>query len=134
MSCTFFTLRFTPTLMPLINGKTLKKSFQYAGRGIQYAFKHEQSFRLQFLASIIVIILMFLFPLLTWERILLLLVIFMVLILELINTAFEKIIDILKPRVHFYAEVIKDLMAAVVLLASLGALIIGLYIFLPHLF
>ncbi|PIY97222.1 MAG: diacylglycerol kinase [Candidatus Kerfeldbacteria bacterium CG_4_10_14_0_8_um_filter_42_10] len=120
--------------MPLINWKTLRKSFCYAGCGMRYAFKNEQSFRFQVFASVIVLILMFLFPLSAWERIVVILLIFMVLILELINTTFEKIVDILKPRVHFYAEVIKDLMAAVVLIASVGALVIGLYIFLPHFF
>jgi len=120
--------------MPIINWETLSKSFRYAGKGILYAFKNEQSFRFQIVASLIVLTLMFLLPLFTWERIVLLLLIFMVLILELINTTFEKMTDILKPRVHFYAEIIKDLMAAAVLLASLGALVIGLYIFIPHIF
>lgn len=120
--------------MSVINWKTLSKSFRYAGKGILYAFKNEQSFRFQIVASIIVIIFMLLFSLSAWERIVLILLIFMVLILELINTTFEKITDIIKPRVHFYAEVIKDLMAAVVLLVSICALIIGFYIFLPHIF
>ncbi|PIS42639.1 MAG: diacylglycerol kinase [Candidatus Kerfeldbacteria bacterium CG08_land_8_20_14_0_20_40_16] len=120
--------------MPLVNWQTLSKSFRYAGRGIRYAFKNEQSFRFQLIASVVVLTIMFLFPLSNWERIVLILLIFMVLALELVNTTFEKMIDILKPRVHFYAEVVKDLMAAVVLIASLGALIIGLYIFLPYFF
>lgn len=120
--------------MPVVNLKTLLKSFRYAFRGIRYAFKSEQSFRIHILAGLLVLILMFLFPLLTWERILLLLLIFLVIILELINTTFEKIIDILKPRIHFYAEIVKDLMAAAVLLASFTALVIGLYIFIPYFF
>lgn len=120
--------------MSIINWRTLQKSFTYAGKGIKYAFRNEQSFRFQLVATLIVAILMFSFPLSAAERIVLILVVFMVLILELINTTFEKIIDILKPRVHFYAEVVKDLTAAVVLLASLGALIIGLYIFIPYIF
>lgn len=132
----FYTLRFTlcAYYMSVINWRTLSRSFRYAGKGILFALKNEQSFRFQLVASFVVLVLMFLFPLSTWERIVLLLVIFMVLILELINTTFEKITDILKPRVHFYAEIVKDLMAAVVLLASLGALVIGLYIFIPHIF
>lgn len=117
-----------------MNWKTLAKSIRYAVKGVRYTFQNEQNFRFQIVAAIVVIILMMIFPLQTWERILLSLVIFMVLILELINTAFEKIVDILKPRVHFYVEIVKDIMAAVVLLASLGALMIGIYIFVPHIF
>ena len=112
----------------------MAKSIRYAVKGVRYTFQNEQNFRFQIVAAIVVIILMMIFPLQTWERILLSLVIFMVLILELINTAFEKIVDILKPRVHFYVEIVKDIMAAVVLLASLGALMIGIYIFVPHIF
>jgi diacylglycerol kinase len=118
--------------MKLININTLVKSFRFAMKGVRYAFQNEQNFRFQIIAGMIVTVLMIIFPLQNWERILLSLVIFMVLILELINTAFEKIVDVLKPRVHFYVEIVKDIMAAVVLLASLGALMIGIYIFVPH--
>ncbi|MBU2228845.1 diacylglycerol kinase [Patescibacteria group bacterium] len=120
--------------MSFMNWKSLLKSLRYAVKGIRYTFQNEQNFRFQITAAIIVIILMMIFPLQNWERILLSLVIFMVLILELINTAFEKIVDVLKPRVHFYVEIVKDIMAAVVLLASIGALMIGIYIFSPHFF
>ncbi|MFA6573188.1 MAG: diacylglycerol kinase [Patescibacteria group bacterium] len=120
--------------MPFMNFRTLVKSFRFAMKGVRYAFQNEQNFRFQIIAGIVVIILMMVFPLQNWERILLSLVIFMVLILELINTAFEKIVDVLKPRVHFYVEIVKDIMAAVVLLASLGAIMIGIYIFLPQFF
>lgn len=68
----------------------------------------------------------------TWERILLLLIISLILVLELINATFEKMVDVLKPRIHSYVEIIKDLMAAAVLFASLGAAVIGLVIFVPH--
>ena len=52
--------------------------------------------------------------------------------MELINTIFEKVVDVLRPRIHHYAEVIKDIMAAAVLVSSIGAVIIGVLIFLPY--
>jgi undecaprenol kinase len=55
-----------------------------------------------------------------------------VLAMELLNTALEYFTDLLKPRLHHYVLVIKDTMAAAVLITSLGALIIGLIIFIPH--
>ena len=55
-----------------------------------------------------------------------------VLIMELINTIMERVVDILKPRVHPYVRLIKDLMAASVLLASILAVIVGLIIFIPY--
>jgi diacylglycerol kinase len=60
------------------------------------------------------------------------LTIVLVLSLELANTAAERIMDILKPRVHPYARVVKDAMAGAVLIASVGAVFIGICILLPY--
>ncbi|HLC99533.1 hypothetical protein A2841_01365 [Candidatus Kaiserbacteria bacterium RIFCSPHIGHO2_01_FULL_48_10] len=109
------------------------KSFRYAFQGFVYVFQHERNFRVQVLAALLVVVLMLIYPLKTWERVILSLVITLVLVLELINTIFEKIVDILKPRIHHYVEMIKDMMAAAVLIASLGAVAIGLLIFIPYL-
>ena len=62
-----------------------------------------------------------------------LLLIFLVMILELINSAVEKFADVLKPRLDLQVQTVKDIMAGMVLLASLGAILIGLVIFYPHL-
>ncbi|MEK7213476.1 MAG: diacylglycerol kinase [Patescibacteria group bacterium] len=111
----------------------LIQSFNDAGRGLSHAFKHEQNFRLQIVASLVVLAATFVFPLKIWEIILIILLCVMVLTMELLNTALENFADLLKPRLHHYVYIIKDVMAAAVLLTSLGALIIGLIIFLPHL-
>jgi diacylglycerol kinase len=112
---------------------TLLKSFKYAGRGAAYVFYHEQNFRLQLLAGIVTVAAMFFFGLRRSEMVVILLLIFLVLILELVNSALEKFIDLIKPRLSFQAEVIKDIMAAMVMLASFAALLIGLIIFWPYL-
>ena len=67
-----------------------------------------------------------------WQKVALFLVIFAVLAVELINTILERVVDILKPRVHPYAQLIKDVMAAAVLIASIGAVVIGTIIFYPY--
>ena len=54
------------------------------------------------------------------------------LVMELINTVFERVVDILKPRVHPYARLIKDLMAATVLITSIVAVVVGIIIFYPY--
>lgn len=108
------------------------RSLKYALGGIKYAFRHESSFQIQILASLMVISLIFFVPVKTYEIIILILVIAIVLVLELLNTILEKLIDILKPRFHDYVRIIKDLMAAAVLIASLASIIIGLLIFIPY--
>lgn len=117
----------------LVNLKRLLKSFYFAQRGLRYTIKNEQNFRLQIFIGILVIIAIFFFKVEVWQAIVLLLLIILVLVLELINTIFEKIVDILKPRIHFYVEIIKDIMAAAVLIASIGAAFIAFLIFIPYL-
>lgn len=119
-------------MSPLLQPGRLIKSFQYALKGLMSAWKREQNFRIQVAVSVVVIIGMILLRVRTWEAVALLLVIGSVLILELINTIFEALVDILKPRMHHYVAIIKDLMAAAVFLASLGAMIIGILILGPY--
>ncbi len=112
--------------------KELLKSFKHALRGIKYALKNERNFQIEILIGCFVVFLAFIFEIKTWEKIILFLVVFAVLIMELINTIFERVVDILKPRVHPYAQLVKDMMAAAVLLASIGAVVIGTIIFWPY--
>ena len=111
--------------------KRFVKSISFAVRGLRSAFK-EQNFRIQILFSIIVIFFIIIFHLRLWETVVLLMMIVLVLVLEIVNSIFERIVDILEPRVHPYAKNIKDMMAAAVLVASIGALIVGCLIFWPY--
>jgi len=116
----------------MINLRKLVQSFSYAWRGVKLVFKEEQNFRLQIAIALICLVLMIVFSLRSWEIIALILVITLVLVLELMNSIIERLVDILKPRVHFYVESIKDMMAAAVLISSLAAIIIGFKIFFPY--
>lgn len=107
-------------------------SIGYAIRGIKYIFKHEQNFRIQSVVAIAVTVLSFFFDLSKYEFVVVMLMIFSVLILEILNSALEHMIDVIKPRISGHVKVIKDMMAGSVLLASLLSIILGLYIFVPH--
>lgn len=98
-----------------------------------YVFKNEQNFRIQMVVGLVVFVVILYLPLRTWEAIVLILLVIMVLTMELLNTALEHFTDLFKPRVHPSVGVIKDIMAASVLMTSLGALIIGLIIIGSHL-
>jgi diacylglycerol kinase len=114
--------------------KRLIKSFTHAGKGIVFALRHERNFQMEAGMTLIVILLMLWFPLSSTEYIFLILAITAVLAIELVNTAIERVMDILKPRVHPYARVVKDIMAGAVLVVSGGAFLIGVIIFLPYFF
>jgi undecaprenol kinase len=116
----------------MIRIKRLIKSFKYAFSGLRSLIKKEQNFRVHIIASIFVLFLSVYFNIKVWEWALVVLMIAMVLILEMMNTVFERFVDMLKPRVHQYVKEIKDVMSAVVFVASITSIIIGLIIFLPY--
>jgi len=110
----------------------LFKSFHYAWDGLVSTYKSEQNFRLQVLVSVIVVTVSAVLGISRKEWVIVLLVICLILLLELLNTALEKVIDVLQPKIHHYVKLIKDVMAAAVFLASLFAVVIGVIIFLPY--
>lgn len=103
-------------------------------RGLVHVLKNEKNFQNELAIAFIVIIAMVYFDVTRTETVALVLVIAGVLIMELLNTVVERVVDILKPRIHPYARLIKDLMAAIVLISAIFAVIIGLIIFLPYIF
>ena len=112
--------------------KKFLKSVKFAFRGISSIYKTEQNFRFQVFISFFVFFLMIFFKISLKEAIVLILMISFVLIMEIINSAFEKIADMFKPRIHVYAEIVKNIMAGAVLISSLTALVIGIIIFYPY--
>ena len=114
--------------------KNLMNSFKYAINGLKETLVYQKNFRIMILVALIVIGAMFYFPLIRLEKAVLLVMIFSVLILELMNVVIEKIMDFIQPQYNERVKIIKDLSAAIVLIASVGAVIIGLMIFLPYIF
>lgn len=120
--------------MNFIDISALKRSIVHAWRGWRVAFRGERSFRIQTAAGLLVIALAIMLPLAFWQRALLFVVIAFVLVLELINSSVERLIDLIRPRLDERARDAKDLLAGAVLLASLAAAIVGLMILGPSLF
>ncbi|HAZ29085.1 MAG TPA: hypothetical protein DCY48_04940 [Candidatus Magasanikbacteria bacterium] len=107
-------------------------SIHAATRGIRYVFSHEQNFRIQLSIGFLVFWAGVFFRLSRNEIIVILWLILFILVLELVNSAVEKFMDIVKPRLSMHVEITKDIMAGVVFLASCGAALIGIIIFFPH--
>jgi diacylglycerol kinase len=110
----------------------LFKSFIYAFRGLIKTWREEQNLRVESIIAIIIIGLGFVFQIKSVEWALLAIVIALVILTELLNSAVERIADALKPRIHTYIMEVKDIMAAAVMIASLLAIVVGLIIFIPH--
>ncbi|WP_099158540.1 diacylglycerol kinase family protein [Virgibacillus ndiopensis] len=107
--------------------------FSYAWNGLVKTIKSERNFQIHISSAAIVIIIGFILHLSVLEWSIILLVIGLVLIAEMINTAIEQIIDYLKPDIHPKAKVIKDIAAGSVLISAIIAAIVGLIIFIPKL-
>ncbi len=116
-----------------MNLRRFIQSFKEASRGVKFVFKHEQNFRIQIFTALCVIGAGWYFHLSKPEWILVIFLILSVITLEFLNSTVEKLSDILKPRLDYQVEVVKDIMAGVVFLTSLGAIVIGVIIFWPHL-
>lgn len=117
----------------MLSLKQLSHSLKYAFKGFRFVFVHEQNFRIQILVALLVVIAMLYFRITGIHAVMLIFSIVSVLVLEVINSIFEHLVDLLKPRLHYVVGEIKNMMAAAVLLASVSAVIVGVIIFWPYL-
>jgi len=112
---------------------SLIKSFGFAFEGLWAEIKKGRNFRIQIAAGFIAATLGIILKLSPEEWLDLVIVITIVLILELVNTSIEALVDLISPEIQPKAKLAKDVSAATVLIASIGAAIIGALIFLPKL-
>ncbi|MDD2727779.1 diacylglycerol kinase family protein [Malikia sp.] len=108
-------------------------SFGHALRGVKLLLAGQVNARLHLLAGLLVVALGAWLGIGALEWALLSAVIGLVLCAEALNTGIEIVVDLVSPQWHRLARDAKDVAAAGVLLASLGALATGAWIFLPRL-
>lgn len=109
--------------------KNRKNAFAHAFNGLGRAFKTEVHLKLFLAIALLVIAFAFYYNVSTTDWIRLLLCITLVLCLELMNSALEKLCDLVMPEKHPQIKYIKDVMAGAVLLACLFAAGIGILVF-----
>lgn len=100
--------------------------------GLGHVLKHEVNFLIELILGAAAILLGFWLGISLVEWALLAITIALVLTLELVNTAFEHLADLSRPRLDPLVRVAKDVSAAAVLLASLGAVTVGVLLFAPR--
>ncbi|WP_411030537.1 diacylglycerol kinase [Spongiimicrobium sp. 3-5] len=106
----------------------------YALRGALLLIRTEGSIKVQIVIALIMTAAGFFFEISSTEWILQIFAIAMVLGIEGLNTAIEKIADYIQPEFDEKIGFIKDISAGAVMLVSIAASIIGLIIYLPKLF
>jgi diacylglycerol kinase len=112
--------------------KQRKDAFGFAFSGLSQAFKSEANLKLHFIISVLVVIVGAYFSITKVEWLIIFLCMALVISIELINSAFEKLCDMVIPEKHPNVEYIKDVSAAAVLVASIISAVIGIAIFWPY--
>jgi diacylglycerol kinase (ATP) len=107
------------------------RSFMYAFAGLRHLVQTQPNARIHVVATTAVIVAGIYFRVSRLEWCLLIISIVSVLAAETFNTALERLTDLVSPNYHLLAGQTKDLAAAAVLLTALGAVAVGLLIFLP---
>lgn len=108
-------------------------SFGYAFKGVGVFLKTQPHAQFHLAFALFVTIAGFFFNIATWEWVAVVLMIALVLMAEAFNTALEFLTDLASPDYHPLAGKAKDVAAGAVLIAAIGAVIVGFIIFFPKL-
>ena len=114
--------------------KDLPTSFLYAAKGLRYAFATQRNFRVHVGFTLVAFILGLFLGLNKSDLAIMALTATSVLIVELVNTAIESVVDLaIGKRFHPLAQIAKDCSAGAVLVASISSLLIAVLLLFPPL-
>lgn len=109
-----------------MKGQPFDRQLRFALRGLKLTAVREKNFRAQlFVAAAVMVVMLVTRPAAVWWAILML-AIGMVLVAELVNTAFETLADHIHPERHPEIGAAKDVAAGAVLVAGATAAAVGL--------
>lgn len=107
------------------------KSFSFAWNGLKICFASETNFRIHVFAALVAILFGAGLNISVVEWLVILFCIAFVITMEMINTAMEKLCDVVHVDIHPGIKAVKDIAAGAVLLSACCSLIAGTVIFLP---
>ena len=114
--------------------QALRQALAFALEGLRYAARTQRAFRIQLVITAVVGVILLGLRMPALESAVTVLSILVVLVVELINTGVQVVVDLLVERNHHaLAKVAKDVAAAAVVVAAAGAAVVGLLILGPPL-
>ncbi len=116
----------------MIDVRRFVKSFHYAAQGIHFAFRRDQNLRFHFFMAVVVIAASLVLSVNPFEMGILGVMILLVMVTEMINSAIEQMVDLITKEHRQEAKIAKDVASGMVLLTALGSIIVGVLIFTPH--
>ncbi len=111
---------------------SILKSFKYALSGLGFAIVNNRNMQIHTAAAICVLILSFVFKIQRVEFIALVVMIVLVMSAEMINTSIEEMTNLITSEHRKEAKIAKDVSAGMVLVVSIGAALVGIYILFPY--
>ena len=111
---------------------TLHQSFGYAFAGIIHAVRENRNLKIHFLIAIVVFALSLYLKVAYQDLAILIVLIVLVIAAEMINTSLEEMTDLITSEHRQEAKVAKDVAAGMVLVASIGAALVGALILGPY--
>lgn len=108
------------------------KKFNYAFKGLYIAFTTDNSFKVHFSVAIPIILSGFFLKFNSFEWIIIIISIGIVLIAELFNTAIEYIVKMFTDEYHELAEKLLDISAGAVLLSVIMSAVAACIIYFPY--
>jgi diacylglycerol kinase len=109
------------------------KSFSHAGRGLRVLLGQSNA-RIHLIVALSVIVFAAILRISAGDWAILSLCIALVIALEAVNTAIERVVDLASPEWHALARDAKDLAAGAVLIGAIGAAVAGAIILAPYVF
>ena len=107
----------------------LLESFKWAISGILFAVRTERNFRIHLVAIVYVLFFSSFYALTKTEYIVLVILFAGVTAMEMVNTAVEHVVDLIRKKQHVDAKIAKDVSAGAVLIMAIGAAVIGVFLF-----
>lgn len=104
------------------------KNSMYAIDGLVHAIKTETSFKLELFFGFFILIVIYFFPIELHYKLILLSTLFLIFIVELLNSAIENVVDLVTKEIHPLAKTAKDMGATAVLFSVILHILCWLFI------
>lgn len=111
---------------------TFTKSFTYAWSGLLFVLGTERNIRIHLGIALCVIVLSLYLNISKVEWLILFIVIGGILVIEILNTAIENVVDLITEEYHPLAKIAKDVAASAALVFAIISVIIGILLFSPY--
>jgi len=116
----------------MFGNRSIIDSFKHSFEGVSHAFFENRNMRIHVSVGAIVLMAGLIFNVSKFEMIIIAVMIILVIMMEMINTAIEEMVDLIVTEHHKQAKIAKDVASGMVLVAVIGSVIAGAFIFLPH--